>query len=312
MINRAQNLKEHLQDYLDRLESLNYSPKTLKCIRTTVTESLVWAEDVHGAAIPEDLNRECLEHWQKHVFAHRTQEGLPLKASSINKKVSNLQGFLSYMEERGIVMKGLSKMIVRVKEPQMLPTSVLSDKQMKQLLESIDTTSSTGYRDRAILELMYTAGVRADEVLGIDVMNLKLDARTVMVTGKGRKQRVVPIGQTAMRYVESYLKAVRPFLLKDASETALFLEKSGKRYQYHNLRRMIKRYANKMKFDVRVSPHTFRRSTCTELIKGGAKLYHVKSLMGHESLSSLKHYTKLTIVDLKKTHKRCHPRERGC
>lgn len=302
-------LREHFQDYLERLSSLNYSPRTLKCIRTTVTEALKWF-DTYAITSPDNLNRGCLEHWQKQVFSHITRAGLPLKAVSINKKVCCLQGFLLYMEERGYAMKGLSKYILRVKEPKMLPTSILSDEQMRKLLENITTTTSIGYMDRAIMELLYTAGLRSDELLGIDVEHLNLNDKTVLVTGKGRKQRIVPIGKTAMRYIESYVKAVRPFLLKDASETALFLKKNGERYQYHNLRRMIQRYALKQDFDVRVSPHTFRRSTCTELIKGGAGLYHVKELMGHESLNTLKNYTKLTILDLKKTHKRCHPRER--
>jgi len=108
-----------------------------------------------------------------------------------------------------------------------------------------------------------------------------------------------------------YLKAVRPFLLKKADEQALFLNQAGERMPYHTFRRMVQRYAQAAGLDIKVTPHTFRRSCTTELIRGGANLYHVKELLGHENLETLKHYTKLTIEVLKATHARCHPRERS-
>ena len=138
-----------------------------------------------------------------------------------------------------------------------------------------------------MLEVLYSTGIRVGELLGLNVTDVDLDNATAVVLGKGNKQRVVPIGKTALRLLESYLKAVRPFLLSRADEPALFLNHAGQRMPYH----------------------TFRRSCTTELIRAGANLYHVKELLGHEDLETLKHYTKLTIEDLKATHARCHPRE---
>jgi site-specific recombinase XerD len=141
------------------------------------------------------------------------------------------------------------------------------------------------------------------------VTDLDLDNATAVVLGKGNKQRMVPIGKTALRLLESYLKAVRPFLLSQADERALFLNRAGQRMPYHTFRRIVHRSAEAAGLDINVTPHTFRRSCTTELIRGGANLYHVKELLGHENLGTLKHYTKLTIEDLKATHARCHPRE---
>ena len=132
----------------------------------------------------------------------------------------------------------------------------------------------------------------------------------MVVTGKGNKQRVVAIGKTALKYLESYVLAIRPYLLKRRSEKALFLTlRGGKRFKYRSLLKYVHSYAEGADLDD-VTPHTFRRSCTTELIRSGANMYHVKELLGHESLDTLVHYTKLTIIDLKKTHEKCHPREK--
>ena len=121
---------------------------------------------------------------------------------------------------------------------------------------------------------------------------------------------MVPIGKTALQYLESYLRAVRPLLVKDSGEKALFVDSMGKRFPYYTFRRLIKACAKKARLEVCVTAHTFRRSCATELLRGGANMYHVKELLGHESLETLKHYAKLTITDLKATHAKCHPREK--
>src|SRR6056297_3397512 len=166
-------------------------------------------------------------------------------------------------------------------------------------------------RDRAMLELLYSTGIRAGEVLALDVARVDLKNATATVYGKGRKERVVPIGKTALRYTESYLTAVRPFLLRDRTEQAVFLDPKGERLPYHCFRRLVHKYADALGIAVNVTPHTFRRSCTTELLRSGANMYHVKDLLGHESLDTLKHYAKLTITDLRATHRQCHPRERS-
>jgi integrase/recombinase XerD len=218
---------------------------------------------------------------------------------------------LRYLAGRGLISTALAEAPVYVKEPKLLPSSVLNHAQVKQVLKGVDTTNAAGYRDRAMLELAYSSGLRAGELLGLNVADVNLTEATAIVLGKGEKQRVVPIGKTAVRLVESYVRAVRPFLVRDPQETALFLDRNGQRLPYHRFLQMVHRYADKHELDVRVTPHTFRRSCTTELIRGGANLYHVKELLGHETLDTLKHYVKLTIDDLKKTHEKCHPRERG-
>jgi site-specific recombinase XerD len=121
---------------------------------------------------------------------------------------------------------------------------------------------------------------------------------------------MVPIGHTAHRYLETYIKAIRPFLLRDRAEMALFLNARGVRYSYSSLQVYVQNFMRQFDFDERITAHTFRRSCATEMIRSGANVYHVKELLGHETLRTLHHYLKLTIADLKRTHEKCHPRER--
>jgi len=149
------------------------------------------------------------------------------------------------------------------------------------MLQAIPTTDAVGWRDRAMLELLYSTGIWARELLGLDVAGVDLNSATAIVFDKGQKERVVPIGRTALRLLESYLKGVRPFLLKNPQEPALFLNRQGKRLPYQVLWRQVHIHAGRIGVDMSVTPHTFRRSCTTELIRGGAGMYHVKELLGH-------------------------------
>lgn len=301
---------EHELDYLDHLRSLNYSPRTIQKRRQTLDLFIPWLRDTVEILSPDRLQKTHLQVWEKHLFNHRTAKGLPLKPSSINSQISSVKHFLLYLAERGFVMKSLCDALERVKEPGTLSGSVLTHTEVKKLLRHINTSTPAGYRDRALLELLYTTGIRAAELLELDVGSIHFEEGTAFVHGKGDKHRVVPIGKTALRYLKSYVVGVRSFLLRDPKEPALFLNHEGGRFAYHNLRYALRKYTRNIKLDVRVSPHTFRRSCATEMVRGGANIYHVKELLGHESLQTMRHYVKLTINDLKKTHEKTHPRER--
>ena len=302
-------LHEHLADYLDYKAALNFSAETVTTTRRNCGRFFRWLAGHYEVVTAERLRKTQLQRWQKHLAAWQTRKGTPLKARSINKHIENVRGFLKYLAYHGHIAPSLVDALQYVKEPQMLPGSVLSHAEVRKMLKRVDTTTPAGHRDRAMLELLYSSGIRVGELLGLDIESVDLCNATALVTGKGKKDRVVPIGKTALRYIESYIIAVRSFLLHDPTERALFIHR-GKRLGYQVFRRILRLAAVRARIDKPVSPHTFRRSCTTELIRSGANMYHVKELLGHESLATLKHYAKLTILDLKKTHAKCYPRER--
>lgn len=299
-----------LEEYLESCLALNFSKTTIKTCRNNNRLFLRWLLDKYGICRAEELRSSHLEEYQSHLARKRTAAGLNLKPRSINKRVENMKVFMGYLARGNYVSVRLADAIQYVKVPSLLPTSVLNHEQMRSLLSSIDEHSAAGYRDRTLMELLYTSGIRAGEVVALDLDVLNFEAGTAIVLGKGSKERVVPIGATALKYLRGYVAAVRPYMAKSDDEKAVFLNSKGERLSYATLRRLVKKYVELAGLPLNTSPHTFRRSCTTELLKGGAGMYHVKELLGHESLDTLKHYAKLTITDLKKTHAMCHPRER--
>ena len=308
---KEKTLDALLVEFLDNQRSLNYSPHHLRVMGYNVRRFLAWLIEVFGVRTCDRLRTEHLHRWQQHFGQRIGRRGLPLKPRTVNKNLESVRCFLTWLAERDHISARMVEALHYVKVPNLLPSSVLTHGQVKRLFKRIDTTTPAGYRNRTLLELLYSTGIRAGEVLRLNVEDINLEHRTAMVNGKGNKQRVVPLGNTAVRYVETYLKAVRPFLIRsDRRQSAVFLTEQGKRYPYHALCRMIAKASQSLDVEFSVTPHTFRRSCTTEMVRGGANLYHVKELLGHETLDTLKHYTRLTITDIKRTHAKCHPRER--
>ena len=305
----GKSLRELMEELVEHMASRRFSRYTIKQNRSGIGLFLRWLEQAHGVRAPEQLRRAHLEAWQKHL-AGLAVRGRPLKPRSINKRIETAKNLLKYLGARGYAACTLEQAIEYVKEPKVLPGSVLSHAQARRLLDAVATDTPLGYRNRALLELLYTSGIRAGELLGLDVAHVDFPNGTARVTGKGEKERVVPIGRTALRLLENYVAGVRPFLVRETGEKALFLDGQGHRLPYHTLRRLVHACAQRADMAVNVTPHSWRRSCTTELIRGGAGMYHIKELLGHESLDTLQHYAKLTIHDLKKEHQRCHPRER--
>jgi integrase/recombinase XerD len=182
---------------------------------------------------------------------------------------------------------------------------------MQTLIESVLPTNPLSIRDRCIVELLYATGLRNQELRTLPVGNVDLTEKTLFVTGKGSKDRIVPVGDWVMPYLLEYLEAARPKLINLREPTELlFVSKNGRMITEANLGDMIKKYARKIGLDIPITPHSFRHACATHLLKGGADIRYVQELLGHSDLSSTQIYTQLDISFLKQAHKKYHPRER--
>jgi len=302
-------LDQLLEDSSEYDRSLKLAPGTIESVAYLRKGFVEWLKNTYGVTTADQLRLSHLESWQKYLPTRLTEKGLPIVARMINRYVMASRSFLKYLTRHGYAPASFLEMLSYVKEPVVLPTSVLTHEQVRQVLATIPTHRSIGYRNRVMLELLYSTGIRASELVRINVADVDLVNASVRINGKGNRERLVPIGKTALRLLESYLRAVRPYLLRDPAEPAMFVA-WGKRLPYTSVLRIVHQYADKLGFKVAVTPHTFRRSYTTELIRNGANVYHVKELLGHADLHTLKHYARLNIGDLQQTHARCHPRER--
>jgi len=296
-----------LEDFLKYLKSLNYSKFTIRATKYNARTFLKYLSSRHNVKTAPQLQRSHLISWQKFIAEQVTAKGFLLKPATLNKKIESARVYLGYLADHGYIQSVMVDIIRYVKTPKLLPGGVLEDKEVRTLLHQIDITSSEGIRDRAILELMYSSGLRAAEVVNLTVRSVEFDKGVARVFGKGRKERIVPVGETALMWLSKYLKSVRPFMT-DGITNSFFVNSYGSQLQYQTLRRLVHKYKNKTDLKGTVTPHTFRRSCTTELIRADANLYHVKDILGHETLETLKHYAKLNITDLKRTHEKSHPR----
>ena len=278
-------LHELSMEYWEWRRSLNTSARTMQSQGHDLHYFIQWLKNKYRVTAAEEIQRRHLHEWQKHIPTKLTREGHPIQAHTINNYIVATVGFLKYLASEGYVQKGIIEVLRYVKESKRLPTSVLSHAKMRNLLMSVPDMTTRGYRNRTMLEVLYTTGVRVSELLGLNVENVDFANATMMVTGKGNKQRVVPIGKTALRYLESYLKAIRPYLVRDPAEKAMFLTFKGTRVPQRSFLETVHSAARRAGIKTQVSPHTFRRSCTTELIRSGANMYHVKDLLGHESLA---------------------------
>ena len=302
-------LKQLNEDFLAYMETVGRSKHTIRMQRHCVSKALRWLEETQSVTGPDQLNRPHLELWVKTIRSHRTTKGQPLTITSVAKHFDTNRLFIQWLEANGALPAGIHAIIPKVKIPDLLPTSVLTHEQMEALLMQVDITNTDGFQLRARLEFLYTSGVRVAEMLSLDLGSIDLSGRTARVMGKGQKERVVPFGLTSAEFIEGYLSGLRPLRLRDPFEVGFWLDRLGQRMPYHTFRRNLIDLVSGMDLPENVSAHTIRRSCATVLIRGGANLWHVRDMFGHESVETLRPYVRLQIDDLKKTHAKCHPRE---
>jgi len=291
-------------------EALQSSPHTLIRLKAALRLFIAYLEDHHNVTSADALTLEQVHSFQAHLSQRFTAKGLPWKPASINTVIKAVRPFLEFLYELGYITRNLAKHLRYIREPHLLPHSVLTHAQVRLLMRKIDTGTPTGVMDRAAIELLYSSGIRVGELEGLALTDLDLERGVARVIGKGKKERFVPIGKTALKWLTSYIRGVRPYMLRGAATNAVFVNADGKPLRQDRIRSRIHEYAAGLELAISVTPHTFRRSCTSEMIKGNANLYHVKQLLGHKSFETLNHYAKLDITDLRKTHERCHPRER--
>ena len=230
-----------------------------------------------------------------------------LAPSTVARTLAALRACFRTLREHGLVEQNPAELVAAPKRPSNLPR-VLRPAELSALIDRIPAGTALEARDRALIELAYGSGLRAEELVSADVESLDLDGEQIRVEGKGSKTRLVPIGEYARDAIVGYLERSRPALLSDPSETALFLSKSGRRLQSSDVRRRLRLWARAAELPGRVHPHALRHSFATHLLDGGADLRAIQELLGHEHLSSTQIYTRVESARLRSAYSSSHPR----
>ncbi|MEA2101074.1 MAG: site-specific tyrosine recombinase XerD [Thermodesulfobacteriota bacterium] len=230
-----------------------------------------------------------------------------LKPSSVNRRISTLRQFYRFLLDDGVVRHNPARDIITPGNTRTLPNFLTMD-EVDRFLEAPDVSSSLGIRDRAMIEVLYATGLRVSELTGLNVHNLNIHTGYLITRGKGDKERIVPMGERASHWVNTYLLEVRPKMNRK-NTGSLFLTTRGSAMTRQNFWYMIKRYAQKAGIYRTISPHTLRHSFATHLLSGGADLRSLQMMLGHADISTTQIYTHITTTRLKQVHERYHPRD---
>ncbi len=237
---------------------------------------------------------------------------IPLAAASISRNFSSIRMFHEFMMNEGYVKKDITENIISPKIPKRLP-KVLSINEIEKILNVIDITKILGIRDRAMLELLYACGLRISELLKLRLSSIFFDEEIIRVFGKGNKERIIPFGNEARKWLKKYINYIRPELKKKnilKAEDFIFLNARGGPLSRMGVWKIIQQHVKSAGIYKKVSPHTFRHSFATHLLEGGADLRAVQEMLGHSDISTTQIYTHLDRDYLKEIHKTFHPREK--
>ncbi|QLK86117.1 site-specific tyrosine recombinase XerD [Staphylococcus sp. 17KM0847] len=247
------------------------------------------------------VTREMIQQW----FGHLHDEGR--SAKSIARFTSTIRSFHQFALRENYTTQDPTVLITTPKYERKLP-DVLTISEVDQLLETPTLTKHNGYRDRTMLELLYATGMRVSELIHIEIQDVNLIMGFVKVFGKGNKERIVPLGETVIQYLTTYLTDVRPHLLKNTVTDTLFLNMHGKPLSRQGVWKIIKQTALKAGLHKSLTPHTLRHSFATHLLENGADLRAVQEMLGHSDISTTQLYTHISSAQIRQAYQTYHPR----
>ncbi len=226
---------------------------------------------------------------------------------TISRYISSFKSFFKFLESENIINSNPADLIESPKLKRNLP-EVLSVDEINKILDSVDLSEKAGIRDRAILETMYACGLRVSELINLETNRIEFEEKLITVTGKGSKERIIPIGKYALNYIEKYINELRNFIKKEKSSNFLFLNLRGGKLSRMAIWNVVSKYAHKAGIEKEIHPHTLRHSFATHLLEGGADIRIIQELLGHSDISTTQIYTHLDTTYLQEIHKTFHPR----
>jgi integrase/recombinase XerC len=289
-------MRKYIFDFLRYLKTeKNVSPNTERSYLSDLEQLFDFLGETDLSAVDHQVLRQFLAHLMK----------LKVRKSSIARKLSAIRSFFKYLNREGVLTKDPARLVATPRQEKRLPALLTVD-DAQRLMEAAKGDDDSGFRDRAVLETLYSTGVRAGELIGINHEDINRHDRLIRIRGKGRKERIVPVGKRALEAIDAYSaqKSGR------ASSSAVFTNASGKRLTARTVQRILGNYRKKLGLPQKASPHTLRHSFATHMLESGADLRAIQELLGHASLSTTQRYTHVNLDSLMETYDKAHPRAR--
>jgi len=299
-------LSRYMHSHFDWLLTHGYSQDTVRARRIAFKRFIAWAAE-RGIASPTEITLPILERYQRHLFLYRKPDGSPLTLGTQHGCLAPLKTFFKWLTREHHILYNPASELQLPKQPKRLPRTILSVQDVEAVLNEAAPQSPQGLRDRAMLEVLYSTGLRRMELAALKVYDVDLRRKLVFVReGKGRKDRVVPVGERALAWLDRYLTEVRPQFLAGETE-ALFLTDYGEPITPDYLAAKVKRYLAFAGIDRPGATHLFRHACATHMLENGADIRYIQAMLGHEQLATTEIYTHVSIDKLQQIHAATHP-----
>jgi integrase/recombinase XerD len=294
--------------YLNHLKALGRAKRTVQNTRNDLRPFMRFLAQ-EQILNPEALSHEIMAAYQQDLAFHLTAKGTLLSLRSQGQLLSTVKGFTRFLKYNDYLINDPGAKIQLPRKPKTLPKAILSQAEIKRLLKACDMRTCRGYRNRVIVEILYDTAVRRAEMSCMRLSDLELTTGFVRVSGKGAKERVVPLSQRVCELIKNYIIAIRPQFVQDKDPGLLILNRWGQKMKGEGIRCVVKRCAELAGIKKNVTTHGLRHTCATHMLKNGAPVRHIQEMLGHESLESTQIYTRVTINDLKRIHSQYHPSE---
>lgn len=305
--NDPEGLFNHVRRFLEWLATHNYSPRTVENRKVCLRYFLAWCEE-RDLKRPQAITKPILERYQRHLYYYRKANGEPLSFRSQAMRLIPVRAFFKWLARENYILYNPASELALPRAEKRLPKAVLSAEEAETVLAQPEVTKPLGLRDRAILELFYATGIRRLELVELNVWDIDYGRHTVMIRqGKGRKDRVVPLGERAQAWLEKYRDEVRPELALGRDEGVLFLTRHGSALEPRRLSQKVCEYVKQADIGKGGSCHLFRHSMATLMLENGADTRFIQAILGHESLETTQQYTQVGIAKLQAIHAATHP-----
>lgn len=296
----------YLLRYNEAMTLRNYSKSTLHRRESDIRRFAGWCDE-RGLDRPQDVTKPILERYQKHLYYYRQANGEPLTVTSQQHYLVSVKQFFKWLTQENHLLYNPASELYIPKQTPTLPV-VLTVEEIETLMNQPDLNSPYGLRDRAVLELLYSTGLRRSELCNLQLHDLSLPRQTLYVRqGKGRKDRLLPIGTRAAQWLERYLLNVRQQLLMDIRDQTLFLNDYGEPFRDNKLGDKVKRYMKNAGITAPGSCHLLRHAMATHMLENGAELRFIQAMLGHATLAATQIYTHVSIRKLQEIHAATHP-----
>jgi len=303
----AETMTVLADEFYEWMQVTNYSERTVQNCRTNLGYFLAWCAE-RALLRPNEITKPMIERYQRYLFHYRKVSGQPLTVRTQQVRLTPIRAFFKWLARNNYILYNPASDIDMPRAEYHLPHQILTVSEVERIMNQPDLSTRSGYRDRAMLETFYSTGIRRLELINLTIYSIELERGVLMVRqGKGKRDRIIPIGERALKWIETYLYDIRPLFVVNPDHGVLFLNRWGGIFTIGGVTAMVRRYITAAGITKKGACHLFRHTMATLMLENGADIRYIQQMLGHTDLESTKVYTRISIRKLKHVHTLTHP-----